>query len=410
MKTRICVVTAGHLATTPRMVKAADALADEGYDVTVVSTQFIEWADNADRSILASRWSRWRRSTVDYRKRGALPRYAWSALRMRAARQIVRALGAKRAGVGTAGRVRERVFPELVSAVIATRPTMIYGGGSALASTAMAARRTGVRFALDLEDFHSAQDASDTYVGVTEEIERRILPDAAMLTGGSRPIAEAYRAAYGVDVVPINNVFPLPQTEPTLRDWDGTLRLYWFGQTIGPGRGLEETIDAAGSAGIRCELAVRGNTSGDYVKSLLALAAERAPALTLTVHGPAAPDDMVDLCRVHDVGIAIENPARLNQDLALSNKSLTYILAGLAVAMNDTIGQRELALDLGEGALLCPRGDSDSLARGFRQWSENPERLARAKAAAWEGASRRWHWEHAEERGKLLAAIAGALQ
>ena len=35
---RITVVTAGHLSTCPRMLKSADALAADGYDVRVVAT------------------------------------------------------------------------------------------------------------------------------------------------------------------------------------------------------------------------------------------------------------------------------------------------------------------------------------------------------------------------------------
>jgi hypothetical protein len=243
------------------MVKVADALADDGYDVSVISTQFIEWADQADRSIIASRWSRWRWTTVDYRKRGARARAALTALRMRAAKQLTRARGLSRIGMGTAARIRERVYPELVAEAISTRPAMIYGGGSAIAATATAAKRLGVPFALDLEDFHSAQDSPGRYFGITEKIERSILPEAALLTGGSRAIADAYHEAYGLDVIPIHNVFPLPQIAPVPREWDGNLRLYWFGQTLGPGRGLEETIRAAGKAEIQAELAIRGNAA-----------------------------------------------------------------------------------------------------------------------------------------------------
>ena len=36
MSARICVVTAGHLSTSPRMLKAADALHAAGYHVRVV--------------------------------------------------------------------------------------------------------------------------------------------------------------------------------------------------------------------------------------------------------------------------------------------------------------------------------------------------------------------------------------
>lgn len=391
------------------MVKVADALAEEGYDAHVLSTQFIEWADRADRAIIASRWSRWRWTTVDYRKHGARARAALTAVRMRAAKRFSRLRGVDRVDPGIAARIRERVYPELVAEAVAIRPNLIYGGGSALAATAEAARRLRIPFALDLEDFHSAQDERGPYSGITERLEREILPSAAFLTAGSQAIADAYHETYGVDVIPIHNVFPLPQIAPSPREWDGTLRLYWFGQTIGAGRGLEETVRAMGMANVPGELTVRGNANEDFLQSLRSLTAELAPNLTLTHLEPAPPDDMVDLCRSHDVGIAIEKPERRSQELALTNKSLTYILAGLAVAITDTIGQHELGVDLGEGALLLPIGDIDEFAKGLKRWSEDPPSLVRAKEASWEAAQRRWNWDNPSECRRVMDAIAAVL-
>ena len=54
-------------------------------------------------------------------------------------------------------------------------------------------------------------------------------------------------------------------------------------------------------------------------------------------------------------------------------------------------------------------GDVASLAAGLRRWAEDKSRLARAKGAAWVAARRRWHWEHPEERGALLEAVAKVL-
>lgn len=317
--------------------------------------------------------------------------------------------GVERIGFATAARARERVFSELASAAALTRPAMIYGGGNSLAATAVAARRAGVPFALDLEDFHSHRDPSGPFFGMTEKIERQVLPRAAFLTGGSRAIAMAYRSVYGMEVIPIHNVFRLPKKEPPLREWDGNLRLYWFGQTIGPGRGIEATIRSIGAAGIRSDFAIRGSISDEYRDSLRALAADVAPLMTLTPLPPAPPDEMVELCRPHDVGIAMEGPDDPSTRLSLSNKLLTYILAGLAVAMTDTPGQHEVGTDLAEGALVCRPDDIDYLARGLKKWSLDPVALARAKAAAWDAARRRWHWDHAEERGRMIEAVARTL-
>jgi hypothetical protein len=66
-------------------------------------------------------------------------------------------------------------------------------------------------------------------------------------------------------------------------------------------------------------------------------------------------------------------------------------------------------MDLGDGAMLYAPGDVSALARGLRQWGGDKTTQARAKAAAWEAAKRRWHWEHAKERGALLTAVDGAL-
>jgi hypothetical protein len=69
-----------------------------------------------------------------------------------------------------------------------------------------------------------------------------------------------------------------------------------------------------------------------------------------------------------------------------------------------------LAQDLGPGALLYPAGDVAALAAGLRRWAEDRALLARAKQTAWEAAVRRWHWEHPEERGALLQAVASVVK
>ena len=69
---RIGVITSGRLAAGPRMVKAANALAEAGHAVRIVSTQFLDWAAEADRPIASRSWS-----TVDYRRRTAPATY-WS--------------------------------------------------------------------------------------------------------------------------------------------------------------------------------------------------------------------------------------------------------------------------------------------------------------------------------------------
>ncbi|HVB38361.1 MAG TPA: glycosyltransferase, partial [Vicinamibacterales bacterium] len=307
-----------------------------------------------------------------------------------------------------------RAHAELLRAVLAEPADLVYGGSSGgLLPAALGAGRMGVPYVLDLEDFHSAEQNAPAECWrdrLSERVEWRVLRGAAALTTSSRAISAAYATKYNVNATVVHNTFELPanRPDPTAVSADG-LRLYWFSQTIGPGRGLEDAVRAVGLAGLAGELHLRGRPESGYLDVLEGLCRSAAPRLTLAHHLPASPDDMVDLCRPYDVGLAVEEPTSLNHELALSNKALTYPLAALAVVLSATPGHEELAADLGEGALVYRSGDLDALAAGLRRWATDRPALVAARAAAWSSAKRRWHWRHPAERDLLVSTVCGAL-
>lgn len=406
---RICVMTANNLATCPRMLKAADALAQAGYQVRVISTQRVAWATAADTALRATR--PWRSAMIDYDRRNSPARYIRTGARARVARALALRLGPERCPPSLAARALNRMHSELVRAALTEPADLFYGGSTeALAAVAEASRRAGAPFALDLEDFHSAEQdespAARLAHRLVECIEREILPDATFLTASSEAIAAAYAGKYDVSPQTVHNAFPLPPSPPDFTSRAGAgLQLYWFSQTIGPQRGLEDVVRAMGAAGLSGVLHLRGRLIPSYGDSLRRLAHVVAPQLDIAMHEPGPPDSMVDLCRGYDVGLALEQDHVLNRTLCLTNKALTYILGGLAVAFTDTAGQRPLAEELGEGGLLYRPGDVGALARGLARWARDTALLQRAKRAAWKAAQRRWHWEHAAERGALLDLV-----
>ena len=414
MKKRICVVTAGQLSTCPRMLKAADAFADAGWDVHVVSTSWMAWARTGDAEIIARRSGKWKWSVVKWNRASAPVRNFWSGIRHRLTRRVVSQIGPRRASLRTLGAAQIRINTELTAKAAQVDCDFFYGGGGALAATALAAKRNAVPFALDLEDFHSGEldDSPDGYRArtIVEEIETRVLPRASFLTAGSGGIAEAYRDKYAAAPLVVNNTFPLPSQPPVFKtNASPTLRLYWFSQTIGGGRGLEEVVQALGMADIPVELHLRGRPANGYLKGLQTLVNRVASKTILRVHEPSSPDEMVALAAEFEVGLAVEETKNVNRRICLTNKAFTYVLAGLAVVFTDTPGQRALAHDLGAGALLYPPGDAAALAKGLRNWASDKNILLAARKAAWEAARRRWHWEHSLERGVLLRALDSAL-
>ena len=393
------------------MLRIADALNADGYAIRVVSTRFLDWATDADTAVRRTRHWPW--VTVDYSRRSGNRTRVWSGLRMRAVGVIGRAIGTA-VPLSIAGNAYSRVHSELVRAIRREPADLIYAGtGTALAAAAAASRRTGVPYALDLEDFHSGEngDADPARDALAEKVERRVLPGARFLTTASEPMQAAYRAKYGVAATVIHNVLPLPSPpQPRSRPSGDPLRLYWFSQTIGTGRGLESAVRACGLLSRRCELHLRGREAHGCLDSLRDLQRSVAPLLTLEHHPPAPPDDMVRLCAGYDVGLATELPTSPNKVVCISNKIFTYLAAGLPVASSDTPGQRVIAEQDPQAVRLFRPDDAASLAELLRCWTTGDDAaLSAASRAAWNAAARRWHWEHAEEQGALIALVRGAL-
>ena len=411
-RARVTVVTSGHLSTCPRMLKAADALAADGYDVRVVATRHEPWAAETDRDV-ASRRS-WASEVIDYRRGEGGATYWWTGARYHAARAAAAAIGPARAPLAVASRAFGRVHSELVRAIAADPGDLIYGGTTgALAAIAEAARRSGTPYGVDLEDFHAGETSgpdAPLVDALAARVEQAVLPGAAFVTTSNEAIAAAYKERDGVDAAVIHNTFALPSQPPDVSRVDlARLRVYWFSQTIGPGRGLEDAVLALGRAGVAAHLALRGRPHAGYLDALSSLAATHAPRVEVVHLTPAPPDAMVDCARGFDVGLALEQMTPRNRQLCLTNKAFTYILAGVAAAMTDTPGQHALGVDLGRAAALVPVGDVDALAGAFVRWASDPAELDCAKRTAWHAATRRWHWDHELERGALCALVREAL-
>jgi glycosyltransferase involved in cell wall biosynthesis len=410
MAMKVAVVMPGHLATTPRMLKTADSLARAGYDVRAISAGFEPWARDADSRTTATRTWRWQ--VVEHGREQAPIRHARTGLRRHLARRAARAVGPHNAPWWACTRALSRVHDELVAAACREPLDLVIAGSiGGLGVAAEIGRRARVPFAVDLEDFHPAESVAPDaplYHGLAERVLSRVLPGAAFVTTSSECIAARYRERFGITAAVLHNVFQLPVQKPPFTRDGGPLRLYWFSQTIGPGRGIEELIAAAAHAGVPTEITLRGQSNGTFVSQLLQRAAA-VPGLALRVEPPADPDRMVALCAGHDVGLSAEIERVENRQLCLTNKVFTYLLGGLPVVLNDTLAQRRLASELADAAYLYSSGDVQSLGEWLRALALDPQRLRRHREAAWQQAVRRWHWEHESEEGQLLTLVQRAL-
>lgn len=390
------------------MLKAAEAFHEAGYDVRHIYVEQAEWMIAEGRAIRPV--CPWIHRPVHWHKTTGKRLFWLSRFRHFTFRAGCRFLPPRWLSLPLLVRATARVGPELIRAISEMPSDLIYGGTSnALGVVAEAADAVKTPFALDLEDFHTAEMPDNSQNrrahALIGEIERRTLKRAAFLTTSSTPIADAYRERYGISPEVIHNVFRLPTKAPTFSPpADGVLRLIWFSQTIGPGRGLEEVIAAAGQLEQPIRIGLLG-TPTEFSRSLVASAALAHPQLRVGLLSPRSPAEVLSECHRWDVGLAVEPGFSLNNLLATSNKLLTYPLAGLAIVATDTPGQREPAGEMAEGIFYYRPGDVRSLAEGLRRWAVDPDALVAAKRANWSAAVRRWHWDHPAEKGVLLAAV-----
>src|SRR5580765_2422786 len=313
---RITVVTAGHISACPRMLKAADALTDAGYRVRLVSVSQTPWMTVTDAAISARR--HWTPFVVDYSQATAPALRRKTGVRFKLMQTLATTIGSSSVPMGVAIRAYGRAHDELVDAATAEPADLVYGGSTgALAAVVESARKLGVPYAVDFEDFHSGEaigEGSELQNALAERVERYVIPGAAFITAASPMIAETYADQHGISPLVIHNTFSIASAQVAERR-DGRLHLYWFSQTLGPRRGLEEVIRAAGVARIEIELHLRARPIPEYLDSLQRLQAAVASQLKIVNHQPATPDDMVALAQPYDAGLACEEPEPLNRQL-----------------------------------------------------------------------------------------------
>jgi glycosyltransferase involved in cell wall biosynthesis len=400
---RICIIGSAHPCHNPRLIREADSLTEAGHRVRVVAPCFTPELAQKDRRLTAKR--KWRLETVDFRPIGMKGRF--QSLLFRGRRRLAQDLFRWAPGVRIAAYGFTMAFPELV-ALACREPADWYIAHAqpALPVAAAAARRWKVRLGFDCEDFLAEGDNDPA--DMVRMIEKAYLPFCDYVSVPSEHIGKQLEKDYRVpNPLVLYNTFPVCLANglipPRQRRSRTILRLHWFGQTIGPDRGIEEAIEAMGLIGQGVELHLRGQLNDSYRSTVEFLASRHAPSSKVVFHPQVDHDELIGTLDQFDVGLALEKENRINASKTVSNKLFSYLLAGLAVAATDTPGQREILSKIPSAGFLYPEGNPKILAEGLQQWIANSHALREAQQAAWERTRREFCWDR--EKEKLLSTL-----
>lgn len=405
-KQRICLVSPGHVASNPRLVKEANALQDAGYQVKVVAGDYMEAIRPLDKILLSQvSWS-WVQVN-----NGSKLSYIIRRLKQEIARKIV--------NIGW--------IPNLFIAIWAHSPiTMklaklaaqesadlyIAHCLAALPAAAIAAKKHNAKLGFDAEDFHVGELIQSTQnqgeIKVRDYIERTLLPHCQHLTAASPKIAAAYTHRYGVSIESILNVFPLSEAPKSSGTKIGKeYSLYWFSQTIGTDRGLEAIVQAMSLMKTPVCLYLRGIPAAGYKEELTQLAQKLGIGDRITFLPPAPPSEMAQLAASYDIGLSLEITQPFNRAICLTNKIFTYLLAGIPVLMSSTPAQQDLAEELGEVAVLIDIHQPQDIANKLDKLFSNPQSLKNAQIQAQKLRTERYNWDL--EKSQFLKIVEQVL-
>lgn len=406
---RIGLVSPAHLSANPRLVKEADALAESGYPVTALVSDQVPWLSRLDESIETA-------GKIEVKKLRRLSKLSRVVLRLRQKlfRGLVRvgfALNLQLPGWMLAEALDPacpRLQRSLTKLMRQSRLRLLIGHNlAALPAVATVALRNGVAFAFDVEDSHVDELYPEQKFErrLRQAIESKWLPSAAYVSAASPGIGEAVSRRYGIQTQTILNVFPgLPGVTGAPTPQPGTVRWFWFSQTLGHDRGIETFLAHARELEVASVLTVVGKPLPGYREQLAAEA--RRCGVALVFHDMVAPDRLYELAAQNDCGLALEHRQPLNKDLCLANKIFTYLAAGIPVLLSPTAAHRQIARDLGDAA--CLLGDERETDAALGQWIAR--RLATGDAARAAQACFRSRYNWAVEAQQLLRLVDGALR
>jgi glycosyltransferase involved in cell wall biosynthesis len=406
--TQICLITQAHIAHNPRLIKEADSLSAAGYSVRVVSRQVLPALTERDNQMMQDR--RWKHDPVVRLGSG-------HAVMRRLRTKFFHRLATVSLSGGTAEKALFEDYPTLLKAA-RTKAAALYIAHNleALPVAYAASRKHRARLAFDAEDLHSeefsAAEANCLRKRVVAFIESRYLPQCDYISAPSPEVADALVSRYQVArPLVVYNTFPWKDRDSIdgkQKDRRGdALSLYWYSQTIGLDRGLQDVIRAAGLLNGQFQIHLRGMLRESVRVHLSALARECGVLESLFFHETVSPSELLSRASEHDVGLALENVERTSRALSVSNKMFLYMLAGLGVAATNIPGQRSVLESCPTAGFLYHPGDFEGLARQLQDWLTNRSALVSARRASLEAARARWNWE--TESLKFVKKVSGIL-
>jgi glycosyltransferase involved in cell wall biosynthesis len=392
---RILFLTSTNLITNPRLLKELRLANDNGYSSTVIKFNLGNWSQKFENDIVSEFKS------VNFMEISALrkPFIQWliSITLEKASRLLPLFLLNTTLLSYAVGRRSYLILKclkkinEQFNLVVAHNPESFY-------PAVVAAKKFNAKLIFDFEDFHRGEFTENSLQSkLISKLERSCISSVSLITTASPAISEAYQSIFPEkSITTINNVFPISYVIDAIKVLPAKpLKLFWFSQYIGKKRGLENIIQAIASfTHDDIQLTLLGSCSNETKNYFSSLA--ESVGLThkqLIFLGPIEESQIVQLAAEHHIGLASEPGRDLNNELALSNKIMIYLLAGNALVASKTKAQNDFLKIYNSIGLLYEKESKNDVQKVLRIYLENPELLHQHRNASLQLAKTELNWD-----------------
>ena len=380
---RICLIGHGQPSRNPRLVRDANCLSSAGYNVTVVTPRILKSWVKYDEELTKN--VKWNYIYLDYINPPLSILY-WQYVRVR--KRINKALSSYFHSDLIIANAVEYLNQELfIKASKIKADIYIAHQQQALPAAAWAATKNNCKFAVDIHDLLA--DCSSEPVYLIKYIEKRYLHECAYISTMSTVAAQRIKEVNCLSTKPIvrYNVQSIEERKgilpPNQRKLSEVINMYWFGQTIGYHSRADQVLKAIPLLCKPIKLVLRGNPNTEFTNYLISLAKELNILHCLEIKPIASPSDMVSLAAQHDILLGSQPDKELFHQMAIGNKVFTGMMAGLALALTDTIAHRQFINENHGCGFLFPDQDEVALAKHLNSMLMDKKILENMKVRSW---------------------------
>jgi hypothetical protein len=360
LKKKILFISSVNLSTNPRILKEIKLAHGLNYDIGFLGFYLGNWSDMLDKNLL--REFSWLSPVYLDATRKNFTRWLRHSMQERLNRVIWKLRKDNLFLASTASTKRSFALIDYGRTIKPGSFDLIVGHTLAAFYPAfLMARKAGCPCAFDMEDYHPGEhiDAdSKNEMRRRELIMQHVLP-AGLYISASSPLISFYtQALCKLDekkMIPVLNFFSSEEFKAPAVGKSKKIRLIWFSQFIGRGRGLEIILTEWKELAEDFELTLVGSVDQTFTEVFQDGIQILSPLPQVKLH---------ELLGAYDAGLAFDLTSRdFNRDIALTNKILAYYQAGLYILATDTAAQRDFMQQYpGSGMLFLQNNRSSFLA------------------------------------------------